>query len=322
MRKTTLVLLIAAAALIVVGLVVFCLGMMLMNWDFTKLSTAEYFTNEYEITEDYDNISVSVDTADVIFLPSESGITKVSCYEKEIEKHSVKVVNGTLTVNVESNNKKWYQYISFNGSLAKVTVYLPKAEYEALVLRGGTGRLELPNTLSFKSIDASLSTGDAICNSSAEELVKIKTSTGSVLVDGISTSKLDVSVSTGRVSLSNVNCGGEVNVRLSSGDVNLKTVRCASLNARGTTGDIRFDDVVASDAFNLKVSTGDVTMLNCDAGEIFVTAGTGDVNATLLSDKVYITNTSTGKINVPSSISGGRCEITTTTGDIKITVKQ
>jgi len=41
----------------------------------------------------------------------------------------------------------------------------------------------------------------------------------------------------------------------------------------------------------------------------------------LLTDKVFITKTDTGSINVPDSITGGRCEIKTDTGDIKITVK-
>ncbi len=61
---------------------------------------------------------------------------------------------------------------------------------------------------------------------------------------------------------------------------------------------------------------------SASACEIYIKAGTGDVSGILLSDKIYVVNTNTGKVNVPNSVNGGRCEITTTTGDVKITVKQ
>jgi len=63
-----------------------------------------------------------------------------------------------------------------------------------------------------------------------------------------------------------------------------------------------------------------VVFEGCDAGEIYVDTDTGDVSGTLLSDKVFIVKTDTGKIDVPNSISGGRCEIETDTGDVKISI--
>jgi DUF4097 and DUF4098 domain-containing protein YvlB len=80
------------------------------------------------------------------------------------------------------------------------------------------------------------------------------------------------------------------------------------------------ESVIAIEKLDIKRSTGDVSFKGSDANAIFVKTTTGDVCGSLLSDKVYITNTSTGNINVPNSIVGGRCEITTSTGDIKITV--
>ena len=47
---------------------------------------------------------------------------------------------------------------------------------------------------------------------------------------------------------------------------------------------------------------------------------TGDVRGSLLSEKVFIVNTDTGRKEVPDTITGGRCEITTDTGDVKITI--
>jgi len=58
----------------------------------------------------------------------------------------------------------------------------------------------------------------------------------------------------------------------------------------------------------------------CDAGEIVIETDTGDVEGTLLSDKIFITETDTGRIDVPKTTTGGRCQITTDTGDIKIKI--
>ena len=64
-----------------------------------------------------------------------------------------------------------------------------------------------------------------------------------------------------------------------------------------------------------------MTFDGSDAEAVYVTTDTGDVKGTFLTDKVYITKTDTGSVDVPGSTSGGRCEITTDTGDIKLSVK-
>jgi DUF4097 and DUF4098 domain-containing protein YvlB len=58
----------------------------------------------------------------------------------------------------------------------------------------------------------------------------------------------------------------------------------------------------------------------CDAAEIYIKTDTGNVEGRFLSDKVFIAKTDTGLINVPKTITGGRCEITTNTGDICVTL--
>ena len=47
---------------------------------------------------------------------------------------------------------------------------------------------------------------------------------------------------------------------------------------------------------------------------------TGDVKGKLLTDKVFITETGTGHVDVPKTVTGGRCEVTTNTGDIELEI--
>ena len=95
-------------------------------------------------------------------------------------------------------------------------------------------------------------------------------------------------------------------------------VTCKTLTSTGSTGKIALKNVIATDNFYVERSTGDVRLENCDAGEIRIKTSTGDVTGTLRSEKVFLAKTSTGKVRVPDTITGGRCEITTSTGDIDI----
>ena len=79
-------------------------------------------------------------------------------------------------------------------------------------------------------------------------------------------------------------------------------------------------DVLASVDFSIQTSTGDVSLDRCDAQSIKIETSTGDVRGNLKSEKIFFTHTSTGKVNVPKTTSGGTCEITTSTGDIEIDI--
>ena len=67
--------------------------------------------------------------------------------------------------------------------------------------------------------------------------------------------------------------------------------------------------------------SGDVLFDGCDAGEIEIETSTGDVKGTLLSEKIVFASASTGRVQVPEWISGGKCKITTSTGDIILGLK-
>ena len=106
-----------------------------------------------------------------------------------------------------------------------------------------------------------------------------------------------------------------VAIALTTGAIHIAGIHTGALELETTT---TLDNVVAADTINIERDTGDVEFRAGDAGAIFVKTSTGDVTGTLRSEKVFLTETQTGKVEVPKSINGGRCEIRTDTGDIKI----
>ena len=297
MSRKTKIWLIVASCLVVAGLLLFASVMMANDWDFTKLSTSKYETSTYTLSETFSVINVDTDTADVIFLPSKDGNCTVVCYEMENAQHLVDVQNDSLNIRIQ-NSKKWYEYIGINFGTPKITVSLPQSQYDALFIHSSTGDVNISKDFQFSILDISVDTGDVTNFASVSENMKIKTDTGDIRMENISANTLNLTVSTGDTYLTNIDC--------------------ENLMTKGSTGDIVLKNVIAANTFSIERSTGDVKFDRCDASEIFVNTDTGNVTGSLLSEKVFITDTSTGNISVPQSTSGGKCSVTTSTGDIRL----
>ncbi len=316
MSNSTKIWLIIAASLVVLGLVMFSISMSMNHWDFKKLSSVEYETNVYELNDEFNHILINTNTADILFVTSENQNCKVVCYEEKNMKHSVAVKDGVLTIN-SLNQKNWYEYIGVNFDNPKITVYLPEGQYNSIVIKEDTGDINIPKDFKFENMDISSSTG-YVKNFASAEFIKIHTSTGAIDIEAVTSKNIDLAVSTGKVTVKNIDCDGDFKVDVSTGKVEITDVRCKNLISEGNTGDITLENVVASEKFYVKRSTGDVKFDSCDAFEIFVETSTGDVTGDFLTEKSFDLTTDTGKIDVPKNTNGGKCEIITDTGDIKI----
>ncbi len=320
MKKTTKIWLVAATVLVLTGCSVFGGVMTVLEWDFTNLSTVKYETNNYIIVEDYRNISILSDTADVEFVPSYNNESTVICHEEKNAGHSVEVKDGTLEIKF-TDTRKWYEHIGIAFGTTKIKVSIPCGEYGNLLTKSSTGDIVIPKGFVFESIDVAQNTGDVINNSSAAGAVKIKTTTGNIFVENISAQELDLAVSTGHIAACDIACDGNVIIDVSTGNTMLSNIKCKNLTSGGSTGDMVLNGVIVSQKMSIKRSTGDVKFEGCDASEILVKTDTGDVTGTLLSEKVFITGTDTGSIDVPKTTAGGKCEINTDTGDVKLQIK-
>ena len=301
MSKTIKIWLIIATSLVILGAAIFVISTASVGWDFTKLGTGNYETKSYDITEDFIDISIKTDTADIVFKPSDDGKCRVNCYEETKVKHSVFVSNGVLMVDMV-DTRKWYDHIGIHFSSPKITVYLPEVEYASLKIDESTGDIELSGAFRFENIDISVSTGDVMCYAFATGDIKIATSTGDINLANTALESLEVSVTTG--------------------DVKLSDILCKNFISSGNTGNITLKNVIVEEKISIERSTGDIKFDGADAAEIFAKTSTGDVTGSFLTDKVYIVETNTDDVDVPRTTTGGRCEITTGTGDISIKIKK
>lgn len=327
MKRSTKIFLVLAVLFIVLGAVIFTVGIASLGFDFSKLSTEKTVTATYEIDTHFDNIVIDVNTADVKFGVAEDGKCKVVCRETDKVKYNAEVSINVLTI-TDKDTRKWYDYIGVNFVGMEITVYLPdvreslETDYTSLSINTNTGDIELPQSTIIESINAKSDTGD-ICISSNYSLshVDLITGTGDIILSDFSAGEMKIESGTGEIEVSSGKSVGDIVIETDTGAITLSDLKCDNLEAESDTGDILLRRVMVERTLNIISDTGDVTFDHSDAKWIFVETDTGDVEGTLASEKVFVTKTSTGDVSVPKSISGGNCEIITDTGDIEIEIK-
>ena len=236
MKKTKLWLLIAAA-MILLGGILFTAVMCLLDWDFTRLSTFSYETREYTLTETYTDIFVDTNTADVTLLPASDGMTRVVCYEQENLLHSVSVQENTLTVQLH-DSRKWYQHMGVNFATPKITVYLPTDTLETICVKVSTGKLELAD-ITCKNFTTTGSTGKvSLKNLIATEKMELRRSTGDVALDGCD--------------------GAEIIVKTGTGDITGTLLSQKTFTAQTDTGRISVPQSTTGGPCTLTTSTGNI----------------------------------------------------------------
>ncbi len=291
---------IASIILIASGLVIFLIALIMNTFNFGNFSASKFQKNIYEINDNFNNISINVDTSFVTLVKSKDGKCKVECHEEENKKHIVEVVNGILTINID-DKRSWINHIGINfNSTPKVIIYLPNDTYTTLNIVGTTGPIHIPIGLNF-------------------ETALIKSTTAVIYCEATVTNNIICETTTGRIKLYSTEAK-TINLKTITGHIEVNNTSCDNITVEGTTGNIKLNRVIVSEKMKLNATAGAVILDFIDASEISIKTTTGRVSGKLYSDKIFVINTSTGNVNVPNSTTGGKCEITTTTGNISIQI--
>ena len=320
-------------AIVLVAGILSCAAALGMGMDFDMEKFEE---KTYEIQEDFDHISVNIDTTDIVFALSEDGSCRVVCRQTQNQPHSVTVENGDLLIRQE-DERKWYHYIGIHTGTPSMEVYLPKAVYDSFTLNGRTGAILLSQELSFTDVKIENSTGKVDLRAQVKKDLSIHLSTGRILVSGVNGETVDIKSSTGDIRILDVNCkaltvesntgaqllenvqvAGNIRLTCTTGDIHFTRGSCQNITTKSGTGSQSMEYVVASGAVQMESTTGDIRLTDFDGATMAITTDTGRVAGTVLTEKIYIIETDTGRVEVPYSTAGGTCHITTDTGDIHI----
>lgn len=236
------------------------------------------------ITEQFSVIDIRASIDDVKLLPSQDGTCKALFTDWGTINRSISVVSGVLTINATG-----------------LTFFLPTAHCSFLRIEGSSGNIEISQGLSFGNVQISTGIGDVKWSSSLAE-------------------NLDIVTSSGNVTICSVGCLGNCICKTSIGNIELNDVMCKSLSLNSHSGNATLRQVVASEALFINRTLGDVVFNRSDAPSITVNTTSGNVTGDLLTGKQFIVHSSAGIVSVPEATGSDVCMITTSTGDVKISV--
>ena len=321
MKKRTKICLIIAAVLCFVGIVIGMVGLVMMTFDLTKLSTENFETATYELKDYFNKIDIDVYTADIEIALSEDEVCRVVCYERARERHRAYIKDRVLILDtVEKTN--WYDYIGVAIGKAKVTVYLPKAEYESVSLELSTGDVIISGGFNIKNVEIETDTGDVTLDTCMIEGIDISTDTGDISIKTSEAQNIKIETDTGNINMTHLKCES-IETEGGSGYIYVENVTSnQSIYIVNSTGDVSVSRSNAG-VLIVRTSTGDVKLTSADADEfIWVKTDTGDISGSLASDKIFEVKSSSGKVSVPQNAGDERCEIVTSTGKVNIIINK
>ena len=274
MKKGTIIAVVVAILLIIVGGILLTLG---LSFAGDKKVESTLTQQEVLIQESFENIQIDTKDCDVTFVPyNGTADAHVVILERENTHHDVWVEDNTLKIQMV-DEREWMDYIGVNWESMEITVYLPETEYASVWVATDTGEIRTPAPLSAGEILLRSSTGDIYCDSAAGNLLDCMTSTGDIQVRGCVPTTMKVQSSTGDVSLYDVQ-SAEIHLHNGTGETVAKNVICQMLTCNSSTGDVELQWVTAGEYLQVFTTTGDVEIGNSDAGNVNIETDTGDID--------------------------------------------
>jgi DUF4097 and DUF4098 domain-containing protein YvlB len=209
MKKSIIRIVTIIFLLLVVGIILYSL-----------VRPCEFETHEYEIKENYKDIKIVTDTADIQFILSEKPNTFIVCEEEKNANHSVMVKENTLRIEV-NDNKKWYEDIGINLRAPKITVYLGKSEYGNISLKTDIGNILLDNIIVTGKIAIETDTGNVKFEECDASEVFIETDTGNVTGSFVTDKVVFAESDTGNIDIPKVIANEKCEIITETGNIKI-----------------------------------------------------------------------------------------------------
>ena len=258
-------------------------------------------TKNYPVSGSFSSVSVTEYYADVQLRASRDGSVSVTTRDTQDVTHTVQVVNGTLTISRPEPNLG-QRIFHDDDDDSTVIVYLPAGDYGALTVNTTSGDVESSGQLNFASANLTTTSGDIEIAGSVTQSLVCNSTSGDVEV--------------------NSPAAGAVQISTNTGDAELTGVSAQSLSIHTNTGDADLERTVAAGAIEISTTTGDIELERSDAASLTLSTTSGDVEGSLLTGKTFSASSTSGRVSVPASTPGaGACNVSTTSGSIRLTVR-
>ena len=328
-----------SALAFLLGCVLVMSAFLMIGFDFLRLDSRNMVKTEQVIEGEFSDIEISNLQQDLRVVASPDGVCRISYYGNERLSVATVIEDGVLRI-VMQDMRDWQDYINIvSASDETAVLYLPAGNYGALRVKAGASMdLVLEREICLARLEAQISSGNIDSLAQITDGVDIKGSSGRLHLENISGGNVTIEDSSGDVVLKHcraaqttltlfsgsielVDVSGEILATTSSGDIVIEDAALATLTLKTSSGDVELKRTVVQTELRIETSTGDIKMERSDAAHMILVTGTGDMELELLRGKGYYVKTGTGSVSHPEhDTNGGLCNVTTSTGDVMITV--
>ena len=327
-----------SALAFLLGCVLVMSAFLMIGFDFSRLDSRNMVKTEQVIEGEFSNIEISNLQQDLRVVASPDGVCRISYYGNERLSLATVIEDGVLRI-VMQDMRDWRDYINIvNAEREMAVLYLPEGSYGTLRVKVGSMDLVLEREICIARLEADVSSGIIDSLAQITDGVDIKGSTGSLHLENVSGGDITIERSSGDVVLKHCRAakttltlfsgdvvmedvGGEIVATTSSGDIEIEDAELTTLTLKLSTGDVELKRTVVQTELRIETSTGDIVMKRSDAAHMILVTSSGDVELELLRGKGYYVQTSSGSVSYPAhDTNGGLCNVTTSSGDVMITV--
>lgn len=340
MKTTKKKAIITAIILTAAGAAVSLSAFAMAGFDPENLNTVDIVTQSLEIKDKFQSIKINCPGYDVRFVPSENGDCGVVFTGSDKLTLNAAVRDGTLNVGL-TDNSSWYDHIGvFMFGDTGLTVSIPQGEYEELIAETSSGGIDVSGAfvldradirtssgsvrirdIEARSIDILSRSGGVSCaDIRAEDMLQANTSSGNIELNRIECKSAVAAAKSGCVTLSEIEAEDGIEVESYSGRISVSGLYAQSMDIQSKSGRVECTSALAKTGISVRTLSGSVIFDGCDAEEVSVETLSGSVSGTLLTEKIFFTETNSGNVDVPFFTEGGVCRVKTSSGNIKISV--
>ena len=258
-------------------------------------------STNYPVSGSFTDIAITDYYADVQLRPSRNGTISVTTRDAEGVSRDVSVAGGTLTI-TRAEPSVGERIFHHEDDDPTVILYLPAGNYGALTVSTTSGDVEASAQLNFSAVNLTTVSGDIELGGSVSGNVVCNTTSGDV----------------------ELYCptAGAVQINTTSGDAELTGCYAESVAVLSTSGDTDLEHTIVSGAVTVDTTSGDIDLERSDAASLTLSTVSGEVEGTLLSAKNFSVSSTMGRVSVPASNpSAGPCNVSTTSGDVRLAVR-
>lgn len=236
---------------------------------------------------------------DIVLNTSDDGRCKVSYYNSDSVVHSVRVVDGVLSISCV-DDRLLGSDLGF-GDDPYITISLPKTRYGSVSIETETGNVSSSAQLECSRFDVYQKSGDTFLSGMTGNNINIRTSSGDVTIATVRTDVMNVAGKSGDFTIMNVDAGS---IFASSGDGALTGYNITS------GGSALFE----SDGGDISVEESDAPLLDFESQK-------GNIRITLLTEKIFKVESADGEISIPGSSLATNQQCTAASGSGNIDIK-